>query len=332
MERLILCGWESDETRLLEALRIEAQLEAVAVGDHRAAALVQARTALRLPCYQHLREMVRTTAFDAMLIAAPELAADLATDAAARGCDLLLLGDQMDGAALEAAATASIRYGVALAVLRPALRSAGLLFLADFIEADARWTPVALQIDMRDDRPIHAQLRDAVATVTRLMRSTPTEVIASVAGPDLDEPIVAAAHIRFEDGRLASVSAQPAESARLRISAHTAAGTIELDSADGDSRLTLAPRGHEPQRSLLRDEDATTLESRRVAAVRRRDDALDARLAHREASLLHALEASMASGLPARVEDLGTRSTLRMLTGGSTAPTPRVGQLHVVSV
>jgi hypothetical protein len=53
-------------------------------------------------------------------------------------------------------------------------------------------------------------------------------------------------------------------------------------------------------------------------------------LAHREAAVLHALETSIASGQPATVEDLGTRSTLRLLTGGAGASTPRIGQLHVV--
>ena len=123
------------------------------------------------------------------------------------------------------------------------------------------------------------------------MRSTPIEVIASVAGFDRDDPAVISAHIRFEDGRLASFSVRPADSSLLRISAQNGAGTIELDSVNDDSRLTLA---------------------------------------HREAAQLHALEAAVETGLTARVEDLGTRSTLRVLTGGSAVPTPRVGQLRVV--
>ena len=334
MERLLVCGWDVGEARslqgMLAALRREAALEAVAVGDRQPSALVHARAALGLPCYQHLREMIRTTDSNAVLFATPDLAVELAADAAARGRDLLLLGDQMDGAALDAAATATIRYGVALAVLRPALRGAGLTFLTDLIEADQRWTPVALHLELRGDRAAHSMLRDLVAATTRLMHATPTEVFASVGGRDRDNPVSMAAHLRFEDDRLVTLSARPGLSDRIVLSADTAAGSIELDAADGDSRLTLAPWDGDAQRSLLRDQDSFTLEARHVSAVRG-DDALDQKLAHREAALLYAIEAAATTGILARVEDPGTRSTLRVLAGGALGATPRLGQLRVVA-
>ncbi len=335
MERLLVCGWDVGKTRslqgMLAALRREAALEAVAVGDRQPSALVHARAALGLPCYQHLREMIRTTDSDVVLFATPELAGELAADAAARGRDLLLLGDQMDVAALDAAATASVRYGVSLAVIRPAQRGAGLTFLTDLIEADQRWTPVALQLELRGDRTAHALMCDLIAATTRLMRATPTEVVTSVGGHDLDNPVSIAAHLRFDDHRLVTLSARPGLSDRLVLSADTSAGSIELDAADGDSRLTLAPWGGDAQRSLLRDQDPVMLEARHVSEVRG-GDALDQKLAHREAALLYASEAAAATGILARVEDLDTRTTLRMLAGGATDATPRLGQLRVVAL
>jgi hypothetical protein len=92
MERLVVCGWEHDESALLQALREQAQLETVAVGDQYPARLVRARTATRLACYQHTRQMAHDQAFDALLLGAPDSAEEVATTAAVRGADLLLLG------------------------------------------------------------------------------------------------------------------------------------------------------------------------------------------------------------------------------------------------
>ena len=68
-----------------KALREQAQLETVAIGDQYPARLVRARTATRLACYQHPRQMARDQAFDALLLAAPEAAEEVTTTAAVRG-------------------------------------------------------------------------------------------------------------------------------------------------------------------------------------------------------------------------------------------------------
>ena len=327
MERLVVCGWEHDENALLQALREQAGLETVAVGDQHAAHLVRARGATRLACYQHPRQMVRDQAFDALLLAGPELAEEVTTTAAVRGSDLLLLGDRMDADALHAATTASVRYGTALAVLRPFLRSAGLSFVTDLVDADPRWTPTLLTIEAADERPTPHVLRDALAAAVRLGETSPLEVVASIAG-EPETPTAIAMHLRGTDGAMITITARGLADPAIRLRAETANGTIELDALEGESRVALTSLEGERERTTLRDGDTLAVEARRVARIRH-GEPLDARLALHEVAILRAVEESIATGQPVPVGEPSMRSILRLLAGGEHA-SPRRGRLHVV--
>lgn len=327
MERLVVCGWEHDESALLQALREQAQLETVAVGDQYPARLVRARTATRLACYQHPRQMARDQAFDALLLGAPDAAEEVATTAAVRGADLLLLGDRMDADALHAASTAAVRYGTALAVLRPSLRTAGLSFVTDLVEADSRWTPSLLTLDIADERPAPQLLRDALALVLRMSEATPLEVIASAAGDD-ETPATIAAHLRGPEGALTVITVRGLVDPVVRLHADTANGTIALDTAEAETHVALTSLQGERERTTLRDGDTLAAEARRVARIRH-GEPLDARHALREVAVLRAVEESLATGQPVAVGEPSMRSILRLLAGGE-HPSPRRGHLHVV--
>jgi hypothetical protein len=329
MDRLIVCGWDDDAEPLLEALRLHARLQLTAVGDQHPVSLVRARAATRLSCYQHLRQMVDSLDFEAALIGTPELAAELAISAAARGGDLLLRGDRMDAEALEAGATAAARHGVALAVLRPALRGAGYTFLTELVTADPRWIPAVLDVEVRDQRPAMGLLRDALAAATRLLATTPMSVVASAAGLDGAEPLALSAELRYADGSLVTLAGRSSVAPGMRLVAQTPAGTLELRSERGQSRLSITPWSGRTEESVLRDPIGIEADAERVARVRD-GDAVDAQLAHREASILHAIEDAVVSGTAESVELAGTRSTLRVLAGGMRASSPRVGALHLV--
>ncbi|RLT28445.1 MAG: hypothetical protein DWI48_00595 [Chloroflexi bacterium] len=315
MERLVVSGWEDDASALLQALREHARLEVIAVGDQYASNLVRARAATKLSCFQHLRQMVIDVDFDALLLAAPERADDLATLATVRGADLLLLGDHLDAEAMQAAATASFRHGGALAVLRPMLRTAGLGFVSDLIDADPRWTPEVFTLELWDERPAAQILRDGVAAATRLLEHAPVEAIASIAGVDREEPTTIAVQLRGVDGSLATVTIYGETSRRMRLHAATSNGSIDLESVDGESRVMLSPRNGAAERSVLRDPDMLAFEAQRTARILD-GEALDARFALREAAVLHAVEEAIATACPAPVGQSSMRSILRLLSGG----------------
>ena len=113
MDTLAVFGWRDGLAGLLCRLERRASLRAVAVGDRHAARLVRARSETGLPCYQHLLEMARATEYDAAYIGASALAGEIADQAASRGADLLVNGDDMDGEAMSAAAAAAVRHGEA---------------------------------------------------------------------------------------------------------------------------------------------------------------------------------------------------------------------------
>ena len=330
MQRLAVFGWgDGSVSRLLAGLERHASLRAVAVGDTSAAQLARARGATGLPCYQHLMEMARVTEYDTALISTPELAAEIADRAAARGADLILTGDRMDAAALGAAATAAARHGVALAVLRPALRSAGCAFLTGLIDADGGWRPRFASLELSGHRPAPALLRDAVAAALRLMPDAPTEVSASAAGPG-EEPEALVAHLRFPGGALISLTALTTPAERLRLSVIASAGSAKLESQQRETRLTLTVAGGSPQTSRLPQGDHEDEEAARVAVVRQ-GKATDTLPAHREAATLRGIEDALVSGRTEPVRAPATRAALRVLEGGDgSRSTPRAGRLHVV--
>ncbi len=318
MDRLIVCGWDDDAEPLLEALRLHANLQPVAVGDERAANLVRARAATRLSCYQYLLPMVDRLDFDAALIGGSDVAASLATSAAERGADLLLLGDRMDAEALETAALSATRHGVAFAVLRPALCSAGYTFLTELIAAEPRWTPAVLDIEVRDQRPALGLLRDALAAATRLLGATPLSVVASAAGLDSDEPLALSAELRYADGSLVTLAGRTGVGPAMRLAAQSPTGTLELRSEAGQSRLSVTRWRGRTEDSVLRDPIGIEAEAARVSRVRAGEGA-DAQLAPLEAAILRAIEDAVFSGSVERVEPPGTRATFRLLTGGIAA-------------
>lgn len=337
MDRLVVCGWDDDTEPLLEALRLHAGLQAVAVGDERAASLVRARTATRLSCYQHLLPMVERGDFDAALVGESDMAAELAASAAQRGADLLLLGDHVDADTLETAAMSATRLGVAFAVLRPSLGGAGYAFLTDLVGAEPRWTPTVLDIEVRDQRPAVGLLRDALAAATRLLGATPLSVVASAAGLDSDDPLALSAELRYADGSLVTLAGRVSPAPSLRVAAQSPAGTLELRAGDGQSRLSVTRWRGRAEESVLRDPIGIEVEAARVARVRA-GEGTDAQLAPLEAAILRAIEDAVSSGSVESVEPTGTRATFRVLTGGvplsahsSAAPRPTgTATLHLL--
>ena len=328
MDTLAVFGWRDGLPRLLSRLERHASLRAVAVGDQQATRLLRARSETGLPCYQHLLEMARATDYDAAYIDASALAGEIAELAASRGADLVVNGDDMDGEAMAAAATAAVRHGVALAVLRPAFLSAGYAFLSGLAASDSRWHPGFVSLEMRGDRPVSTLMRDAVAAAIRLSSEEPLEVTASAGGSG-EEPDVALAHLRFPDGSLASLTARMSPEESLRLSLTAPGGDAELVSEGSETVLSIAVGGGPPESSRLPHGDLDMLEATRVAAVRR-GEVVDTLFAHREAAIVHALEQSLNSGRVAAVRSPTTRAALRVLKGGVAAPTPRAGQLHLV--
>lgn len=315
MDRLLVCGWDDDTEALLEALRLHAALQAVAVGDQRGANLVRARAATQLPCYQHLLPMVGRIDYDAALIGTSEVAAELAAGAAGHDGDLLLLGDRMNAEALETAVTSATRRGVAFAVLRPALRTAGYTFLTEMMGADPRWSPSVLDIEVRDERPALGLLRDALAAATRLTGNTPLSVVASAAGLDADDPLAVSAELRYADGSLVTLAGRSGVAPGMRLAIQSPVGTLELRSTGGQSRLNVAPWRGRAEESVLRDPIGTEAEAMRIAGVRA-GNGEDARLAPLEAGILRAIENAIFSGSVERVEPAGSRAAFRLLTGG----------------
>jgi hypothetical protein len=237
-------------------------------------------------------------------------------------------GDDMDGEALAATAAAAVRHGVALAVLRPTLRSAGYAFLSGLAASDSRWHPRFLSLEMRGDRPTSTLMRDAVAAAIQLSSEEPLEVTASAGGLG-EEPDVVLAHLRFPHGSLTSLTARMSPEESLRLSLTAPAGEAELASEGSETVLSIAVGGRPPERSRLPHGDLEELEATRVAAVRH-GEVVDTLRAHQEAATLRALEKSLHSGRVAAVRSATTRAALRVLEGGAAAPTPRVGQLHLV--
>jgi hypothetical protein len=331
MDRMIVCGWNEDAVPLLQALREGANLEAVAVGDPHPVHLVRAHAATKLACFQHLRQMTHAINFDAALLATSDFADEVATTAAIRDADLMLLGEKMNAESLQAAATASFRHGSSLAVLRPMLRKQAFSFVTDLIDANPLWMPTILDIDLRDQRSATALLRDAVAAVVRLVDQDPREVVASAAGMDPEEPAAVATQLRYEGGSLVTISARGFSPHALRFDAQARAGTIEVDGGLEESRVAVTAWGAEPERSVLREHNALEREASRVARIRS-GDPLDARFALREASVLRAIEESLATAMPIPVKHASTRSTFRVLRGDSCHATgPRLGNLRVLT-
>ena len=335
---LAILGWDERVERILPLLEAHAGCRLVGVADCSGVALVRARAVTGAPCFQHTAEMVRRLDYDALLIADAEAGADLASSAAARGADLFALGDVMPSAALEALATAAVRHGVALALLRPLLQGSGVAHVRALVAGNADARPDLLTIELQDRRPPEALLRDAVALATRLLEAAPERVSAAAAGP---RAAGLAAQLRYAGGALATLLATTGLPA-VRLRAHGAAETpaegaaeiiqateiIELDERDGAIELTRRTPHGAKTAQRLHDPDPLAREVARIAAVAG-GDAEDLRLAHREAAVLGALESALLTSQTHHVIEPGVRATLHLLKGG-TQSSAHAGRLRVV--
>ncbi|MQA00985.1 MAG: hypothetical protein GEU80_17000 [Dehalococcoidia bacterium] len=330
MDQIVICGWDQRVPAILEALEAHARLRAVAVGDRQPAPLVRARAATGLACYQHVLEMLRSVPAGAMLLNMDGGAGEYARVAAAHGADLLVVGDVLDGSSLRAAATAARRHGVALAVLRPALRSAGASFLTGLAATDRTWRPRFAEIEVVDDTPAPHQVRTAVALAARLMPDAPVNVLGSALGGDPDTSEVIAVQLRYASGDLLTVTARTGHAPTLAVRGESHAGRFEVTSTAGASTVALTRRGAGREETELRDDDPWATEARRVIGVRR-GDGTDARHAPAEAAMLLAMDVALETGDVARVEAPGPRAAMRLLDGGAEERTPRRGSLRLVT-
>ena len=330
---LAVCGWDTRTPALVRALADHGGLRAVAVGDQHASQLVRAREHTGLPCYQHLREMLRAADYRTVLLQTADDAEVLTAIAADRDARLLVLADQLDGPTLAGVATAAASGGGILWLLRPLLRDAGLDFALRLAADDPRWRPYLLTIELEDDRPAAELMRDGVALASRLLPSKPSRVVAAAIGPP-DSPWALSIQLRCEDGRLATMTTRSGPRLRLRLSAESDAGRV--DSTTVGDLCTIAVReGDSPERETKRrNDDLLVREVRRVTrsgTVSGSDDGTDARLAPHEAAVLSAIDSALRTGQTHVVDDSAVRSTLRVLQGTGSTATPPSGRLRLVA-
>ena len=328
MNRLAVCGWDEQIAALVRAISLRSDLEAVAIGDDRPAALVRARAATGLPCYQHLREMLRAIDYDTVLIgdtADREALVDLAAD---RGAAIILRGSVAGAGVLRAASDAVARGAAGLRIARPELQHAGMDLLASLATGDPDWTPRLLQIEINDAGGLEAALDSATALVARLQPEPATQVVAATLRGPTDRPLTASIQIRHAEEAISAVTVQDHRDEWWRVSVQAHAGTAELINRDGASTLTIEPAEGVPEQSDLVDDDLLDLEARRLAdpASRRMDE----RLALPEAALLTAIDSSINTGFVTPVHELGARGNLRVLEGGRLTTSRREGHLRLL--
>ncbi|MFN8638368.1 MAG: hypothetical protein U0360_02670 [Dehalococcoidia bacterium] len=315
MRTLAVYGWSDSTPALLEALRTRAELEAVAIGDERPAALARARTATGLAVFQHAREMARSARFDTLLLGAGEHAAEIAEVAAARGADLVAIGALASADVLSRASIAAHRFGVALTVLRPWLRDPALL------EVGARLSfepPALLLIDAAEPRPPMRLLRDLVAVATRVVGAPAIEVSASTLEDDESAPLTA--HVRYASGRTVMLSARMALAPALRVLASSPERTLEARTISGCTVLeeTPARSGVLPFAPVDRRAAVHREAARAVVAAEAESDA---GFAPAEAALLGAIEHALAGSFAEPVQ-LAPRP-FQLLRGGRSVTGPR---------
>lgn len=329
MPRIAVVGWDDRSPQVLDALERAAGLVPVAVGDRRGAALVRARQATGLPCYQHLLEMLRNTACDTALIGATSGAAQVAQTAAARGMSLLVIGATADGATLLQAAESALHHAVPLAVIRPRLQEAGLAFLCTLAAGESGWRPRYLELTLAGAGGVPALLRDAVAIAGRLFPDLPVQVLASFLGNDAAETVAAAAALRYPDGRLGSVQVRAGVEERVTLFADCALGMVELTSIGVETTLTMTASDGHRETTHLTSGDTIALESARVRAVLDGERA-EALLVPRDGVVLQAIEEALESGAVATVVDRAPRANLHLVRGGGTPAGPPRGDLRLV--
>ncbi|MSP21483.1 MAG: hypothetical protein EXR66_00400 [Dehalococcoidia bacterium] len=332
MDRLAIFGWTYSTPALAAALAEGADLEAAAVGDERSAALARARGALGVPCFHHVRAMARVADFDVALIGGVEGAADIAEAAARRGADILLDGVWADGETLNRAAEAATRYGVALVVLRPWLRAAGVpSVVARLAAAPAD----LLLIDAVEDRPAMLLLRDLVALTARIMGAETLDVAASPAGSP-DNTTAIAVQLRLADDRVASITARRGAHAALRLVASSGGSSVMLRREGTETIIDGAPDVDTAAETILIEASGTSAESKLLLTEAKRvpearsAGSIDGLLAAGEGLILSAVERALDHGFAEHVDE-HARPSLRLLRDGgqATVNAPR-GALSLV--
>jgi len=328
MKRLAVCGWDERSAALLRAISLRSDLRAVAIGDDRPAALVRARTATGLPCYQHLREMLRAVEYDTLLIGDTADREALLEIAAERRASIILRGDAADARTLRAATTAVSTGADGLNVARPELNHAGIDLLTTLTTGEAEWTPTFLQIEVNDAAGIDAAICTTMALVARLQPEAATHVVVATLRGPTDVAMTASIQIRHAEQALTVVTVQDRLEEWWRISIQAPAGMAELVNRDGASTLTLEPTNGTAEQSELVDDDLLDVEAVRLAdpASRRTDE----RFAAYEAALLMAVEGSINTGFIAPVREQSARSNLRVLEGGQLTTSRREGHLRIL--
>lgn len=329
--RVAIYGWDEDAAEAWRALTARPGVIAVAIGDGRHAALVRARAATGLPCSSYPLEMLRTAEYDVALIATASQSERAVDIAARRGSGVALLGAATDGTTLLAAAEAAHRYGAALAVMRPALATAGSAALLGRGAEDRGWQPRYLELTVTGNDDAARLLRDAVAMATRLMPGPPDHVTASYLGDTPEEAPAFTADLRYADGRLASLRARTEPAPGVTVHADGALGVLEWQQTANASSLSIRRRDGSGERTRLPHRDTMVLEAERAVAALRagRGDATTALI---DGAVLLALESALHSGDVTPVLAPSSRANLRLLpgaTGHRPGPSMRPASRHL---
>jgi hypothetical protein len=328
MKRLAVCGWDERTAALLRAISLRSDLRAVAIGDDRPASLVRAKSATGLPCYQHLREMLRAVEYDAVLISDTADREALVQLAAERHASVLIRGDVANASTLRAATEAVSTGAEALSIVRPEFHHAGIELLRNLTNSDLEWAPQVLHIELSDPNGVAAALSAVSALVVRLQPVEATQVAVATLRAHSDMPVSATLQIRHGERALSVITVHDRLDERWRIAIEAAWGTAEFTNREAVTSLTIEPAGAKAEQSELVDDDLLDLEAVRLAdpASRR----IDERCAPHEAALLTAIEASMSTGFVTPVRDPGARGNLRVLQGGQATTSRRAGHLRVL--
>jgi len=325
---LAVFGWSPEAAEALAALTstpastdVSGRFRAVGVTDPSGAALVQARRDTGLPCFQQVRQFLAAAEYDALLIATPQSAA-VATLAASRGADLLLLAAARDVGTLEAAAEAARRHGVRLSLLRPEAHDAGVADLVRLLASSPDWRPSYLDITVEGPTDIDRLLGTAVAHATSLARVTDALVHARAWSESDGAPARVITATLEARGREIRVTARHAPDAFLRITGDAPAGAFDLRVAAGEASLSSTTCAREQTRYRPEWLDHWVIETARATSA---DDVTPARA---QASVLGAVARAIVTG-EVQTTDCYARPELRIIEGRGIAH-PRRGNLRLV--
>lgn len=320
---LAVCGWTPEASEALAALEATGAFRAIGVADGSGAALVRARQETNVPCVRQARPWLASETYEAVLLASPD-SLPLATLAASRKADILLLPGACDAETLEGATHAARAHGVRLVILRPDRHDAGLTELARLLE-EPEWHPRYLDITVEGAAETDRLVGTIVAHTVRLLPERHGLVHASswAAGPGLSEHAVRA--VLGTTGSEVHLNARHAPVSYLRIVGDTLGGTFELCLTE--RRATFSYMTASGERVCY---TPGWVDHWRVEAYRA-IEADDAGQALEEAALLSAVARSAATGEP-QATDCCRHPDLRVIEGrGHREPSRANLRLVVVS-